>query len=44
VTGRIHRAGEGLEPVAQFAPVFLFLAVVVLAGLLVYAFAQDRTD
>jgi MFS family permease len=44
VTGRIHRAGERLEPVAQYAPVFLFLAVVVLAGLLVYAFAQDRTD
>jgi MFS family permease len=44
VTGRIHRAGEGFEPVAQYAPVFLFLAVVVLVGLVVYAFAQDRTD
>jgi MFS family permease len=44
VTGRIHRAGEGLEPAVQYVPVFLFLAVVVLAGLVVYAFAQDRTD
>lgn len=44
VTGRIHRAGEGLEPALQYGPVFLFLAAVVLAGLVVYAFAQDRTD
>ncbi|MGL5011237.1 MAG: MFS transporter [Paracoccaceae bacterium] len=43
-TGRIHAAGEGLAPVAQYGAVFLFLAAVVAVGLVIYAFAQDRTD
>ncbi len=43
-TGRIHAAGEGLAAPAQYASVFLFLAGVTAVGLVIYAFAQDRTD
>ncbi len=43
-TGRIHAAGAGLAAPAQYGAIFLFLAGFTAAGLLIYAFAQDRTD
>ena len=46
VTGRIHAAlaaGEG-GAVAAFQGLFVFFAVMLAAGLVVYAFSQDRTD
>jgi hypothetical protein len=44
ITGRIHAAGEGLAAASQYGALFLFLAAFTAAGLLIYAFAQDRTD
>jgi predicted MFS family arabinose efflux permease len=43
-TGRIHAAGAGLTAPVQYASVFLFLAAVTAAGLVIYAFSKDRTD
>ena len=43
-TGRIHAAGAGLGPVGQYGAIFLFLAAFTAAGLVLYAFSQDRTD
>ncbi len=43
-TGRIHAGAAGLAAPAQYGAVFLFLAGVVALGLVIYAFAQDRTD
>jgi predicted MFS family arabinose efflux permease len=43
-TGRIHVAGEGLAPAGQYGAIFVFLAGFTAAGLMIYAFAQDRTD
>lgn len=44
VTGRIHMAGVGLAPPAQYGAIFLFLAGVTAVGLMIYMFSQDRTD
>jgi predicted MFS family arabinose efflux permease len=44
ITGRIHAAGEGAAVPAQYGAIFLFLAAFAAAGLLIYAFSQDRTD
>ena len=44
ITGRLHVAGEGVAPVAQYAPIFVFLAGFIAVGLVIYAFARDRTD
>jgi predicted MFS family arabinose efflux permease len=43
-TGRIHAGGAGLAAPLQYGLVFLCLAGVTAAGLVIYAFAQDRTD
>ncbi|MGA0542023.1 MFS transporter [Neotabrizicola sp. VNH66] len=44
-TGRLHAAREGAaDPALPFTAVFAFFAIAVGAGLLVYLFAQDRTD
>jgi predicted MFS family arabinose efflux permease len=43
-TGRLHAAGAGLAAPAQYGAVFLFLAGVTGVGLVIYAFARDRTD
>ncbi len=46
VTGRVHAGLEAAGgPVAMpYQGLFVFFAVVLLAGLVVYAFSQDRTD
>ncbi|MFT4148701.1 MAG: MFS transporter [Paracoccaceae bacterium] len=44
VTGRIHAAAPKDPASAPYAAVFLWVAISLLAGLAVYAFAQDRTD
>ena len=45
VTGRLHAAREGAADAATpFAAVFAFFAVAVGIGLILYLFAQDRTD
>jgi predicted MFS family arabinose efflux permease len=44
ITGRIHVAGEGLPVAGQYGAIFLFLAAFAGAGLLIYAFSQDRVD
>jgi predicted MFS family arabinose efflux permease len=38
------RLAEGGSPIDAFGPLFALFALVILAGLAVYAFAQDRTD
>ncbi len=44
VTGRIHAALDGGAAVAPYQGIFLFLAVVLAAGLAVYLFSEDRID
>lgn len=44
VTGRIHAAAPKDPVGAPYAAVFLWVAVSLLIGLAVYAFAEDRTD
>lgn len=46
VTGRIHAglAAQGGAAVVPYQGLFAFFAVVLLVGLVVYAFSQDRTD
>ncbi|HMO71804.1 MAG TPA: MFS transporter [Paracoccaceae bacterium] len=43
-TGRLHAAIPPDPPAAPFDAIFLALALAVLAGLALYAFAPDRTD
>lgn len=43
-TGRIHAATAATDPAAPYAVLFLFYAVALAAGLLVYLFSRDRTD
>lgn len=46
-TGRLHAAvsaGAPGDPVAPYAAIFLFFAVLVLGGCAVYAFSRDRLD
>ena len=45
VTGRIHAAyASDTAPIAPFAAVFLFYAVLIAAGLAIYLLSKDRTD
>ena len=44
VTGRLHAGLEGTGTVAPYQGIFVFFAVVLAAGLVVYLFSQDRTD
>ena len=45
VTGRIHAAyASETVPTAPFAAVFLFYAVLIALGLMVYLLSKDRTD
>lgn len=45
VTGRLHAASlSPADPSAPFRTVFLFFAITVSAGLVVYLFSKDRTD
>lgn len=43
-TGRIHAATAATDPAAPYAVLFLFYAIALAAGLLVYLFSRDRTD
>jgi predicted MFS family arabinose efflux permease len=43
-TGRIHAATPADPASAPYEAVFLFMAVLLAAGLAAYAFARDRTD
>lgn len=44
VTGRLHAAIPATTAEAPYAALFLFYALFTAAGLVVYVFAQDRTD
>lgn len=44
VTGRIHAGLEGGGAVAPYQGIFLFFAVTLAVGMVVYLFSQDRTD
>jgi MFS family permease len=44
VTGRLHAAIPATTAEAPYAALFLFYALFTTAGLVVYVFAQDRTD
>lgn len=43
-TGRLHSSVAPTPPEAPYAAVFLFFALILIAGLAVYAFSRDRTD
>ena len=43
-TGHIHETTPATTPGAPFAGVFLFFALTLAAGLVVYLWSQDRTD
>lgn len=43
-TGRLHAAITPVPPSAPYAALFLFFALALLAGVLIYAFSEDRTD
>ena len=43
-TGRLHGAVATPPPEAPYAVLFLFFAGLLILGLVVYAFSQDRTD
>lgn len=44
VTGRIHAGLEGGAAEAPYQGIFLFFAVTLALGMVVYLFSQDRTD
>ena len=44
VTGRIHAGLEGGVAAAPYQSIFLFFAVTLALGMVVYLFSQDRTD
>lgn len=44
ITGRLHAAVAPVPPEAPYQALFLFYALVMLAGCAIYLLAQDRTD
>ncbi len=44
ITGRLHSGAPPVPPEAPFTAIFLFLMLVIAAGLAIYAFSTDRTD
>lgn len=44
VTGRLHAAAPATPPEAAYTVLFAFYAICLAVGLVIYLFAQDRTD
>lgn len=43
-TGRIHSSIPAEPPTAPFTAIYIFIAVLLAVGLIIYAFSRDRTD
>lgn len=44
LSGRVHANAPSAPPEAAYQTLFLFFAILLLVGCIVYAFAKDRTD
>ena len=44
ISGRVHASAPDTPPEAAYQTLFLFFAVLLLVGCIIYAFAKDRTD
>ncbi len=44
ITGRMHAALPKMPPETPYSAIFLFFALMLLAGIAIYAFSTDRTD
>lgn len=44
ITGRMHAALPKIPPETPYSAIFLFFAILLLAGTAIYAFSTDRTD
>jgi len=44
LSGRVHARAPAVPPEAAYQTLFLFFAVLLLVGCIIYAFAKDRTD
>lgn len=44
LSGRVHASAPAVPPEAAYQTLFLFFAILLLIGCIIYAFAKDRTD
>lgn len=44
LSGRVHASAPATPPEAAYQTLFLFFAILLLIGCIIYAFAKDRTD